>query len=157
MAENTETTTTKKCGHSHLASGLGTLIVRVMMAIIFIYYGGQHLFGLFGGHGIHSFSNMLASDHFPVLPAIVWAYISGITEFFGGILIILGLFSRIVSIFLILDLTGIIWASHAGGFGSYDFQLALMAIAASILIAGPGKLSVDASMCRGCCGKEHKK
>ncbi len=153
MAANTETTTSGACASSLLATGLGTLLVRVALAVIFIYYGGQHLFGLFGGRGIHSFARMLASDHFSVLPAITWAYISGITEFFGGILILLGLFSRIVSIFLILDLIGIIWASYAGGFGSIDFQIALIAIAGLILISGPGMLSADAAIF---CGKRKK-
>ena len=148
MTANTEMAA-PSCANSSLTTGLGTLLVRLVMAVIFIYYGGQHLFGLFGGRGIHSFAQMLASDHFPILPAIVWAYISGITEFFGGILILVGLFSRIVSVFLILDLIGIIWASYAGGFGSIDFQLSLIAIAGLILISGAGVLSFDAILCLG--------
>ena len=144
MAANTETTATPVCVCSLLATGLGTLLVRVMMGIIFIYYSGQFLFGIFGGQGMHMFTQMLASDHLPILPTTVWAYLAGITQFFGGILIIVGLFSRIVSIFLILNLIGIIYVSHAGGFGSIDFQLSLIAISGLILISGPGMLSADA-------------
>ncbi len=144
MAANTETTTTVTCASSILATGLGTLLVRVMLGIIFIYYSGQFLFRLFGGQGMHPFIQMLASDHLPILPTAVWAYSAGITQFSGGILIIVGLLSRIVSIFLILNLIGIICVSYAGGFGSIDFQLVLIAICGLILVSGPGMLSVDA-------------
>ena len=144
MTANTENTTGGTCASSTLATGLGTLLVRIMMGIIFIYYSGKFLFGIFGGQGMHAFIQMLSSDHLPVLPTDVWAYAAGITQFFGGILIIVGLLSRVVSIFLILNLIGIICVSHAGGFGSIDFQLALIAISGLILISGPGMLSIDA-------------
>ena len=104
---------------------------------------------MFDGQGIHAFIQMLSSDHLPVLSATVWAYLAGITQFFGGILIIIGLLSRIVSIFLILNLIGIICLSQAGGFGSIDFQLALISIAGLILVSGPGMLSADAIIFRG--------
>ena len=149
MAANTETTTSGSCASSLLATGLGTLLVRVMMGIIFIYYSGQFLFGLFGGQGMHTFTQMLASDHLPLLPTTVWAYLAGITQFFGGILIIVGLLSRIVSVVLILNLIGIIWVSYAGGFGSIDFQLSLIAISGLIILSGPGMLSADALIFSG--------
>ena len=149
MAANTETTMGSTCASSSLAAGLGTLLVRVMMGIIFIYYSGQFLFGMFDGRGIHAFIQMLSSDHLPILPPTAWAYLAGITQFFGGILIIVGLLSRIVSIVLILNLIGIIYLSYAGGFGSIDFQLALISIAGLILISGPGMLSMDAAIFRG--------
>lgn len=144
MAANTETATAGTCASSILATGLGTLLVRAMMGIIFIYYSGQFLFGIFGGQGMHTFTQMLASDHLPILPTTVWAYLAGFTQFFGGILIIVGLLSRIVSVVLILNLTAIICVSHAAGFGSIDFQLVLIAICGLILISGPGMLSADA-------------
>ncbi len=150
MAATNDTTMAGTCaGSSLLATGLGTLLVRVMMGIIFIYYSGQFLFGMFGGQGMHAFTQMLSSDHLPILPTNVWAYAAGITQFFGGILIILGLLSRVVSVILILNLIGIICVSHAGGFGSIDFQLALIAIAGLIVISGPGMISADAMICSG--------
>ncbi len=71
MTANTDTATTGTCASSGLATGLGTFLVRVMLGIIFIYYSGQFLFGIFGGQGMHAFTNMLASDHLPVLPTAV--------------------------------------------------------------------------------------
>lgn len=136
--------------NSQCATGIGILIVRWVTGIIFIYYGGQHCFGFFdvhgvhGVHGINAFSRMIASDHFPILPPIVWAWISGITEFFGGILLIVGLASRIVGALLIIDMLAAIWAYYGGGFGAVDFNVALIAMAALILIAGPGIYSIDA-------------
>src|SRR5271170_3047377 len=137
-------------GKCWIANALGVLLVRIVMGIIFIYYGGQHCFGLFGGRGIEAFSELGALKHLPILPPMAWAWISGGVEFFGGILLIIGLVSRIVSILLIVDMIVAMWFYHAGGFGTIDFNLALVAMAGLIVISGPGMISVDTMICPWC-------
>ncbi len=126
----------------HLTS-LGILLVRVVLGIIFIYYAGQHAFSWFGGRGIGAFANTLAHDHFPVLPPLVWAWMSATAELIGASLIIIGLVSRWAALLMILDMFGVLWAHWAEGFGGTDFNIALIAMAGLVLIAGPGQIAVD--------------
>lgn len=134
----------------HLTS-LGIFLVRVVLGSIFIYYAGQHAFGWFGGRGIGAFANTLSHDHFPVLPPLVWAWMSAIAELVGSSLIILGLLSRLAAVLMILDMFGVLWAHWAEGFGGTDFNIALIAMAGLVLIAGPGQISIDYLICsKGC-------
>ncbi len=126
----------------HLTS-LGILLVRVVLGIIFIYYAGQHAFGWFGGRGIGAFANTLAHDHFSILSPLVWAWMSAIAELVGASLIIIGLVSRLAALLMILDMFGVLWAHWAEGFGGTDFNIALIAMAGLVLIAGPGQIAVD--------------
>ncbi len=41
------------------AGGFGLLLIRVMLGVVFIYHGGQKLFGLFGGHGLGGMTEFL--------------------------------------------------------------------------------------------------
>jgi putative oxidoreductase len=56
---------------------------RVLIGVLFFQHGGQKLFGLFGGKSQALFSLM---------------GLAGIIEFFGGIAIALGLFTRLVAL-----------------------------------------------------------
>ena len=76
---------------------------------------------------------------------------NGITEFFGGIAVGVGLVSRLAAVGLFFDMViamvtvtfgnGIV--SSASGSG-YELNLALAALAAVIVIQGAGRLSLDA-------------
>ena len=52
---------------------LGLLLIRLVLAAVFIYHGGQKLFGWFGGPGLQGFAGMLADHHapFPYVAAIL--------------------------------------------------------------------------------------
>ncbi len=136
-------------GQSSLFSiSLGILLIRLVLGAVFIYYGGQHLFGFFDGRGLHQFTVQIKTDGFPILPPAVWAAISGGTEFFGGILLLAGLFSRIVTVPIIIDQIVALWVMHREGFGGVDFNLALIAMLAMVLLAGSGMMSLDALIFR---------
>lgn len=137
-------------GNSSLFStSLGILLIRLVLGAVFIYYGGQHLFGFFGGRGLHQFAVQIKTDGFPILPPAVWGAISGGTEFFGGILLLAGLFSRLVAVLLIIDQIAALWVMRHEGFGGVDFNLALIAMLALVLLAGAGMIALDAMMFRG--------
>ena len=155
----------KDQGNCMFASSLGMWLIRLALGVIFIYYGGQHLFGFFGGRGIHAFADsmftipplvpttpppahMPPASHMFLFPPLVWALLSACTEFFGGILLIVGLLSRLVSIPILIDMIVALWIYRAEGFGGYDFNLALIAMAAMVLLSGPGRISIDALLFR---------
>jgi putative oxidoreductase len=57
---------------------------RVLIGFIFFQHGAQKLFGVFGGKSVALFSLM---------------GLAGVIEFFGGIAIAFGLFTRLVALF----------------------------------------------------------
>ena len=77
-----------------LPADLCLLVVRLVLAWIFIYHGSRRLFGWFGGLGIHEYGNYFANTAH-LHPGEFWAVLSGVIEFGGGIALALGLFSRL--------------------------------------------------------------
>ena len=127
-------------------AGLAPLVVRVIVGVIMFAHGLQKLTqmgpGNFGGQ-------VLAGLGVP-LPELM-GYVVTFVELVGGILLIVGLFSRLAALLLTLDLVvaillvklnvGLI-APQGSGAGA-ELDLALIAGLLVVLLAGPGKLSVD--------------
>ena len=81
-------------------------------------------------------------------PAIAWAYLVGVVEFFGGILLAIGLLTRLAAAALVIEFAVIVFAiKFANGFfafrNGFEFELLLGLLCLAILFAGGGKLSVD--------------
>lgn len=116
--------------------------VRLFLGILLILHGSQSLFGFFGGPGL---TKTLSADG-PAGGGII-ALLVVIGEFFGGFGILLGFLSRFSAAANILIMLGAILLVHSEkGFfaqqGGIEFPLALMALCAPILIAGPGLISL---------------
>jgi putative oxidoreductase len=79
------------------------LLLRVVAGFLFIQSGGVILFGWYGG--------MPGSPGAPPLMSQIW--IGGVLEFFGGILILLGLFTRPVAFILSGMMAVAYWQFHA--------------------------------------------
>jgi putative oxidoreductase len=81
---------------------------------------------------------------------VFMAYVVTFVEVFGGILLIVGLLSRLAALLLTIDLVVAIllvkvnvgFLSGSSGTGA-ELDLALIAGLLVILLAGPGKLSLD--------------
>jgi putative oxidoreductase len=128
---------------SRLAS-LAPLVVRLVAGFIILAHGWQKLTemgpGNFGGQ-------MLAGLDVP-LPVFV-GYVVTFIEIVGGILLIVGLLSRLVALLFTIDLVVAIllvkvnvgFISGSSGTGA-ELDLALIAGFLVILFAGPGRLSV---------------
>ncbi|MBI2842797.1 MAG: DoxX family protein [Armatimonadetes bacterium] len=122
------------------------LVIRVVLGVTFMAHGAQKLFGAFGGGGIAGTAQFLGS--LGIVPGIFWAWVVALVEFFGGLGVLLGLFTGVASLLLIINMiVAIIYVHWKSGFfagqGGFEFPLALMAMALSLLISGPGALSVD--------------
>ena len=132
-----------------LYEGLGCVaypLMRIVVGGFLIPHGMQKLFGMWGGSGIEGviagFSKM------GLEPAPLLAYLAGGTEFFGGILIVLGLFTRVAAAgATILLLTAAIHVHYANGFfagkGGYEFALLWAVMAFYVFIKGGGHCSLD--------------
>lgn len=115
---------------------LGALIVRVVLGVIFAVHGFVKF-----QDGI---SNTVGWFESIGLPGFL-AYGVASVEIIGGLLLIIGLGTRIVAgLFLLLMVGAIITAKLAVGFlNGYELDLALMAMAAFLAIAGSELFAVD--------------
>lgn len=115
------------------------LLLRVALGIIFVYHGYPKLFG-------HTHETMEAFSHmgFPRY----FAYIAGIIEFFGGCVLVLGLFARIAGLLLAGEMAIALWRvqgilSRPRAVGHYEFPLLLAVASFAIASLGAGLISFD--------------
>jgi len=124
---------------------LGILILRLGIGIMFLAHGLQMAFGLFGGPGVKGFSEMLAGLGF--VPPMLWAVIACYTVFIGGILLILGIQTRISAVFLLIFIltAGIRVHLHKGFFlsnGGYEYTFVIAAGCLALILMGAGKFTL---------------
>jgi len=117
---------------------LGFLVLRVVLGAIMIGHGYGKVFG-----GLHKHAEFVASLGMPA-----WlGYLSAAAEFFGGILLVVGLVTRIAALAVCIDLLVAIFKVHLHngllGQNGYQFPLALAAMAFAIIFTGSGPISLD--------------
>lgn len=132
--------------NTFVISTFAPLALRVPAGIIFMAHGAQKLFGWFGGYGLEGTGNWMAS--IGLEPGFLMALMAGGAEFFGGLFILLGLLTRPTALVLAVTMVVAIVTVHLdkGLFisnGGYEFGLALLAMSASLLVSGAGRLGVD--------------
>ena len=125
---------------------LALAIPRVVVGLIMTAHGLQKL-GWLGGHGIAGTSAFFSSLGFR--PGRIWAWVVALSEVLGGLLMALGLFSPVGPMLVLASLAvGMVVVHWPNGFwnmsGGIEWPLALIAVAISSAIAGPGGLSLDA-------------
>jgi putative oxidoreductase len=122
------------------------LILQVFLGLIFMAHGAQKLFGAFGGPGMTGFTAFIT--RIGLTPPVFWAWVVAIVEFFGGLCILLGLFTRVAALLIIADMIGaIVTVNWKIGFfwtkGGLEFPLTLAVIALTLILTGPGFVSLD--------------
>jgi uncharacterized membrane protein YphA (DoxX/SURF4 family) len=77
------------------------------------------------------------------IPAFL-AYVASFTEFLGGFAMILGVFTRVFSLGLVITMAVAVIKVHLPqGFGGFEFPLSLLVMALAVFLYGPGDYSVD--------------
>lgn len=118
---------------------LALLALRIVLGAVMIGHGYHKVFG----GGLIEHWHRVQSLGLPGFLAIPSAF----AEFFGGILVVLGLFTRCAAIAILIDMIVAIWKIHwKNGLlaqHGYEFPLALAAIAFTLICYGPGPLALE--------------
>ncbi|HEV2175974.1 MAG TPA: DoxX family protein [Terriglobia bacterium] len=131
-------------------SGWGLTILRIVVGVVFAMHGGQKfsmgfrgVAGFFGGAGIP----------FPMASAVVVTLL----EFFGGLALIAGLFTRWVSLLIAFEMFVAILKIHLrGGFflpAGFEYALTMFAANLALVLSGAGRASLDGLRSQGAAGK----
>jgi len=126
-------------------------IARVVLGIIFFAHGAQKMLGWFGGTGLASTMRTF-TEHLHLPSTLAFLVIAG--EFFSGIGLIAGLFSRVAALFIVLTMVGAIATVHfrfglfMDWFGSQkghgiEYHLLAIALALVVVVKGGGAFSLD--------------
>lgn len=123
------------------------LLLRIAIGLLFLVHGSQKLFGMFGGDGLEGTARGLELG-LGFHPGMFFAVLSGLTEFGGGLFLLFGLLTPLAGLAIVGQMiVAIITVTGPRGFfdtnGGYEFNLTLIAIALVLIIAGPGRLSLD--------------
>lgn len=120
----------------------GLLVLRIGIGIMFMLHGFPKITGgpeawtrLGGAIGI------LGINFFPAF----WGFMAALSEFGGGLLLVLGLFTRSASFFLMVTMivATLMHISNGDSFGRFSHALESVILFFSLLLIGPGKFSLD--------------
>ena len=124
----------------------GLLNLRVVVGLLLIGYGGQKLFGWFGGDGPRGHAAWLASLGFR--PSLPFAILNGLAEAGGGALLVLGLATPAAAAVLganfVTAYTNPVGKGVWNADGGWELPLLYGAIAAALRFTGAGTYSLDA-------------
>ena len=117
------------------------LVIRLTLGTIMTVHGYHKVFG-----GLQHFAHIVGGMGLPV-----WlGYISAFTELLGGLLLIVGFFTRPAAAAVCINLCVAIWKVHLhnGLMGSpdrpgFEFPLAAATLAFVLIFFGAGPISID--------------
>lgn len=142
-------TSLKCCGS---ARDIGLLALRIGIGVIFIMHGYGKLFG--GAPGMDAFTGMVGGLGFP-LPAL-FAYAAALTEFVGGIAILLGLFTSVAAVLGAIVMLVALFMVKKFSFPAADIDFMLLASLVTLFCLGAGRYSLAAAFnmkgANGCSG-----
>jgi len=119
------------------------LLLRIAFGVVFVYHGYPKLFS----------RAEFFQQAFVGLGLPPWlAYVAGVIEFFGGALLLVGLFTRVAALLLAVEFVFAIWKVHLaeGILAVTEYEFALLVVGAALVLAssGAGPVSLDYAIFR---------
>ena len=123
----------------------GATLLRVVLGVALVYHGhgkviAEHGFAAQPLRAMREYTHFIASLGMPA-----WlGYVSALTEFVGGCLLVLGLLTRLAA-FLVAGnlLVALCAVTLHRGYGASEYPIALLAMAVMLVFTGGGALAVD--------------
>lgn len=130
-------------------SDYGDAVLRIAAGLFLMPHGAQKLFGMFGGGGLEKTGQFFESQlGYP--NGFLAALAAGGTEFFGGLLLAIGLLTRISSLMTFILLLVAASVHFDSGFfwnkGGYEYAVLWALIALSYAFKGGGRFSLDRAL-----------
>jgi putative oxidoreductase len=129
---------------------LGETLLRVVTGGFLVPHGAQKLFGAFEGPGMEGTTGFMASLGFT--PPGLWAYLLALGEFGGGILLAIGLFTRLgalaAAILLFVATFTVHWPNGFFAPGGFEYPMLWAFAALYFVFRGSNRYSVDAAIGR---------
>ena len=121
------------------------LLLRLGLGVIFVFHGYPKLF-------THTHDAMAAFSRMGFPP--YFAYLAGVIEFFGGCMLIVGLFTRVAGLFLFVEMAVALVMVHQlfanpRAVENYQFPLALAVGSLGLAAVGGGIISIDHALAGG--------
>jgi putative oxidoreductase len=120
---------------------LGLTLLRVILGVVFLAHGYQKLF-VYGIGGVTG-----AFTQMGIPAAHLSAYLATFAEFFGGLALLLGLFTRLAAIPVAFTMVVAILQVHLqGGFYApkgVEYPLTLLVANIALVVAGGGAFALD--------------
>ncbi|AIJ21590.1 DoxX family protein [Amycolatopsis methanolica] len=129
----------------HGGIDFGLLALRLALGVILGAHGLQKVFGLFGGPGIDGTARMLEAMGYTAQPTLL-AWITGLSELIGAVLVVLGLFTQIGAAAILGVTVNMIYVQWSSGFfepNGFEFELLLATVAFALLFTGSGRIALD--------------
>jgi putative oxidoreductase len=128
-----------------------TIPVRLGLGVIFAAHGAQLVLGSFNGPGLAKFTSFPAP--FPFMrPGWLWMGAAAFAQLIGGILVILGLLTRVGAFLLFCTMLTAVIGVHWPNFfmpTGLEYAMALLAMSLALLISGGGMASIDLALSSG--------
>ncbi len=129
-----------------------TVPIRLGLAAVMVAHGAQKVLGSFGGPGLEKFVSGSTPFGF-MKPTWLWLGAAALSELIGGLLILLGLLTRlgafVIACVMVTAVVGVHWPAFFASQSGYEYPLALLAMALGLLISGGGMASVDLALSSG--------
>jgi putative oxidoreductase len=124
------------------STDLGLMILRVVAGLALAFLHG---FGKIPP--TEQFLGMVSAIGVPA--PVLMAWLAGLAEFAGGLLIAIGLFTRPAAVVLIVHFLVVVLVAHAPDpIATREPALLFLSIGVLLLLAGPGQFSFDAVLKR---------
>src|SRR5262245_37504504 len=131
-------------GTRSITTDFGLLLIRLVLATVFLFHGSQKLFGAFDGPGIEGFTKVLEGMDVPMPSVSAW--LAGLSEFVGGVFLVLGTGMRIAIIPTIITMFVAVIKVHSSAFSAQhngmEYPLTLGVVLIGLLLTGPGRITI---------------
>jgi len=128
-------------GFYEIFAPYGLTVIRVALGAILIPHGYGKLFL---DDAVHAAQNFV---HFGWALPLAWAYAIGALEFFGGILLVLGLFTRLVAAAFAIEMGvivfAVLWPNWEWNHHGMEYPVLMGLVALGLFLTGGGRASLD--------------